>query len=340
MELLETVERAVLRLTSPGATILVAVSGGVDSTVLLHALAAVAPGHGRVLAVGHVHHGLRGAEADADEAAVAAAARALALPFHAMRVDPHTLRADRSNRERPTVQEAARTLRYGALRELAGRAGAEHVATAHTLDDQAETVLLRLLRGSGPDGLGGMAERGPDGWLIRPLLEVSRDAIVGFAVAHGVAWREDASNRCDDYARNRLRQRWLPGLARDFNPQLLRAIGRLAEAQRRDAEWIESIVDEAVANAVREGAVEETGRLVLGAEGWDAMPEALARRVVRRLLVRMGAGRDVSRIHILRVVGFLRTARAPGEHPMLELPGGLRLRAGDGAFELFHGGDR
>ncbi len=100
----------------------------------------------------------------------------------------------------------ARSLRYGFLHRSAERLGADRIATGHTRDDQAETVLLRLLRGTGPDGLGGVPEHSPDGRIVRPLLGVSRAAIEGFARERGLEWREDASNARLDYTRNRLRQ--------------------------------------------------------------------------------------------------------------------------------------
>ncbi|HKX46261.1 MAG TPA: tRNA lysidine(34) synthetase TilS, partial [Planctomycetota bacterium] len=231
-------------------------------------------------------------------------------------------REGRSKRERPTLQEAARELRYEALRGLAAKRGAAHIATAHHLDDQAETVLLRLLRGAGPDGLGGIPERSPDGVVIRPLLDVPRAEIERFAAERGLHFREDASNHCDDYARNRLRRHWLPGLARDFNPRLLRAIGRVAEAHRRDGEWISEIVEQVLeARIVR---VEGDG-FELHRDGWSDLPEALARRVVARLLVRAELGRDLSHTHVVRVLSFLCSGDAANGAKSLELPGGLRL---------------
>ena len=138
------------------------------------------------------------------------------------------------------------------------------LATGHQADDQAETVLLRLLRGTGPDGLGGIPERSPDGRIVRPLLGVSRAEIERFARSRRLSWREDASNASERYARNRLRRRWLPGLTQDFNPRLLRAIGNLAEAQRRDSEWIISRVEQEAASRF----TQEGGWLVIDAKDW------------------------------------------------------------------------
>jgi tRNA(Ile)-lysidine synthase len=147
------VERAVGAFGLRGGYVVAGVSGGLDSTVLADVLASLARRLEFRLAVGHIHHGLRGAEADADEESVRARSERLGIPFERERIAPDALREGRSSRDRPTRQEAARSLRYAALERIAARLGATHIATAHHADDQAETVLLRLFRGSGPDGL-------------------------------------------------------------------------------------------------------------------------------------------------------------------------------------------
>jgi tRNA(Ile)-lysidine synthase len=316
--LLDELERAARALDLAGRGVLVGASGGIDSTVLAHALHALAPRLGLRLALGHVNHGLRGAAADADQAFVEALGEKLGVPVRARRVAPQGLRAGGPSRARPTLQEAARRLRYAALAELARELGVERIATAHTLDDQAETVLLRLLRGTGPSGLGGIPERSPDGRVVRPLLRVARAEIERFAAGQGLSWREDASNRNPAFARARLRKDWLRRLGEDFNPRWLRAVGDLAEAQRRESEWNEQRVREQAQLRL----AEEAGAWVLDCEGFEALPEALARRLARHLLVVAGAGRDLSRRHLERTLQLLRQGRTGAR---LELPGGLVL---------------
>jgi tRNA(Ile)-lysidine synthase len=317
------VERAAERLELRGHTVLVAASGGLDSTVLADAMVRVGAFE---IAIGHVNHGLRGAESEGDEHAVAELAARLGVPFAAERVDPHALREGTSSRDRPTLQEAARALRYAALERIAQQLGAGRIATAHHADDQAETVLLRLFRGTGPDGLGGIPERSPDGRIVRPLLRLSRADLERYAAARVLTWREDSSNAETDYARNRLRAA-LPALARDFNPRLLRAIADLAEAQRRDTEWIRAWVQrEADARFIAEGAW-----LRIDAKDWRALPEALTRRLAREALVRAGAARHVERVHLERVSRFLAEGSAGR---CIELPGNLELRCDRAGFRL------
>jgi tRNA(Ile)-lysidine synthase len=301
-----------------GRRIAVAASGGLDSTVLAHVLASSAPAGVVCAGLLHVHHGLRGAEADADEQAVAALARSLAVPFSSRRVAPRALREGGPSRDRPTLQEAARGLRRAALLEMAETLGADAVATAHHADDQAETVLMRLLRGTGPDALGGIAETAAGGRIVRPLLRVARAGIEAHARRHDLTWREDASNLDPAYARGSLRSGGLAELARAQNPRWLRAIADLAEAQRRDAEWIAGVVTR---EAERRFSV-EGGWLWIDGKDFDALPEALARRLVREALRRCGTGRLVSRAHLERALAFLRQGRVGTR---LELPGDLRL---------------
>ncbi len=322
--------RALETLEVRGARVLVAVSGGRDSCVLLDLLVRCAPAFELELLVAHVHHGLRGVEADRDAAHVEALARAAGLAFHGVRIDPEAATRVSPSRVRPTLEEAARDLRRAVLGQLADELGCRSIATAHHAGDQAETLLLRLLRGTGPDGLAGMAPSSEGGRWLKPLLAVLPDAIAEEAGGRRLVWREDASNSDRRFSRNRVRLDVLPMLTAQFNPQLLRALGQLAEAAREDREWIEVLVEEAVASRI--SWCDPVLRFAL--EGWGELPEALARRVVRRGLVQAGLGRDVSRVQLLRVLAFLRRGRRAGRDKKMELPGGFLLRRVADHFEL------
>jgi tRNA(Ile)-lysidine synthase len=165
---------------------------------------------------------------------------------------------------------------------------------------------------------------------VRPLLAASRAEVLAHARRLRLAWREDPSNADRRYARARLRHAWLPGLARDFNPALLRAIGDLAEAQRRESEWTSAWVEH---EARRRFSEQPDGALRVESKGWDpaSTPDALARRLARVAMRRMGAGRDVTRAHVERIVDFWRGARVG---TALELPGGLRLARDARGFSL------
>jgi tRNA(Ile)-lysidine synthase len=219
----------------PGMRLAVAVSGGADSVALLRTLILAAPEIGLVLSVVHVHHGIRGAEADADAEFVAALAGQYGLSFH--RHDVDTPAVAKSNRE--TIEEAARNLRYAWFRDLLASGQADAVATAHTLDDQAETVLHKLLRGAWTEGLGGIHPRVIEskGAILRPFLGVRRAQIEEWLRGLGQDWREDATNADTAYTRNRLRHELLPTLA-VYNPQIYSQLANLATIARdEDAYW-------------------------------------------------------------------------------------------------------
>ncbi len=302
-----------------GQRLLVAASGGIDSTCLAHVLAELAVDGDFEVALGHVHHGLRGRESDDDAAAVSALAQDLGVAYRFQRADPGSVRSGRTSRERPTLQEAARAVRYDALRSMASEWGATRIATAHTADDQTETVLLRMLRGAGPDSLAGIPVRSEEGRLVRPLLGFEREELRVYAAENRLSWREDSSNASSDYARNRLRNQWIPGLAKEFNPRLNQAIRRFAEAAARDRAWLEELVEGEFSRRFHR----EASGGWMDCEGWAGLPDGLALRLARRTLGDLELGRDVTSAHLERISAFLGAKSAPGE---LELPGGLRVR--------------
>jgi tRNA(Ile)-lysidine synthase len=211
-----------------GVHVLTAVSGGADSMALLRALlAAKSGGAGQVFAA-HVNHRLRGRESDDDETWLGDQCRALGVPLLVRRIEPK-LSVPKSGDGREGRSRAAR---YKLLVQMADEAGARFVAVAHTQDDQVETVLFRLLRGTGPRGLAGIpAARplSPSVTLVRPLLACTRSELRAFLASLGQAWREDATNADLEFRRNRVRNELLPYLREHFNPTVDAAVARAAK---------------------------------------------------------------------------------------------------------------
>jgi tRNA(Ile)-lysidine synthase len=222
-----------------GDGIAVAVSGGADSLALLHALATLAGPRGWRLAVVTVDHGLRPGSA-ADAAFVADHAKALGVPSRVLALAPGDLARHRD----AGPEGAARAARYAALWPAADELGCHWLATGHTLDDQAETVLLQLLRGAGPDGLAGMAVRA--GRLLRPLLGVRRAQTRACCAAVGLDWREDPTNATDDPLRNRVRRRLLP-LLEELRPGAAQTLARTAALAADERDWLDPLAAAALA---------------------------------------------------------------------------------------------
>ncbi|HEX4407092.1 MAG TPA: tRNA lysidine(34) synthetase TilS [Polyangia bacterium] len=287
-------------LVRPGETVLVAVSGGPDSMALLHALWELAPRLDVRLEVATIDHGMR-AEARAEGELVRARAAALELPWHGLRVDVAGAR-----RGRASLQDAARRVRLAALEELAARRGSSRVALGHQADDQAETVLFRVVRGTGLPGLAGIPyARAP---FIRPLLDVTRAEVARYLKRRSIPFVDDPSNADPRFARARLRHRLLPLLAEE-NPRVREALVALAAAAR---------------NA--------------GASRVDALPGDIGRRaagVVEALRARGGtASVDVAGHRTVEVAyGRVRVTRRPYPRAARARPAPVTI-AGPGTYAL------
>lgn len=221
MNLPKQFEESVARLgcVRRGERILVAVSGGLDSMLLLDLFARLRKKRGWEIVVGHVNHSLRGRESDRDEAFVRRQTERLGALFLSHRVD---VRAE-AKRNRKSIEEAARDLRYRALETMRAECGAEWIATAHHADDNAETILANLIRGAGTGGLRGVHPR--RGRIIRPLLFAERGELERYATARGISWREDSTNKETKFRRNFIRHRLLPAI-RELNPGFARTMNR------------------------------------------------------------------------------------------------------------------
>ncbi len=226
-------------LLKPGNRVAVAVSGGLDSVALLRLFLELKSELGIVVSVAHFNHQLRGAESDADEHFVADLASKHDLPLHCDRGDV----AAYSSEHHLSLEAAARALRYQFFSRLMTEGLVDRVATAHTLDDQAETVLLRLVRGAGTKGLAGIypivrpPTNNSHGAIIRPLLEIKREDLQNYLGSLGQTWREDSSNRDLRHSRNRLRHGIIPRIARDLNPSIQSTLAETAEIARDEESY-------------------------------------------------------------------------------------------------------
>lgn len=227
-----------------GGHLLVAASGGLDSTVCAHVMADIAARWGLTLTLAYIHHGLR-AEADDERVFVQDLAAALGARFATAAVDVRHAAAA----EGASTQHVARRLRYEALETLRREAGASHIITAHHADDQAETLLLRFLRGSGPAALAGIREM--IGCVVRPLLGVTRDELAAHARAQRIVWREDASNAGDAYLRNALRHQVVPAITAQVNPGLAATMARQARLHEALGSFLDHEARQLAASCVR-----------------------------------------------------------------------------------------
>jgi len=273
------------RLIHQGDHILAAVSGGADSMALLHVLDRLRCDIGCRLSVAHLHHGLRGADADADQAFVQNQAAERGIECVVGRVDI----AGIARAEKISLEMAARRARYAFLADTALASGAHAIATGHTLDDQAETVLLKLSRGAGATGLGGISHesRLNRTRVIRPLRDCRRADLERMLCEAGIAWCEDVSNRDLAMLRNRMRHQVLPLLARDINPNIVEVLSRTAEILRADDACLDDLARDAMPD-VR--AIEDPDAIDVSALG--RRPLALRRRLLRLWLSAAGVEED------------------------------------------------
>lgn len=283
--------------------VLVAVSGGSDSVALAYLLTALAQRRElRIAGIVHVNHQLRPAAA-ADEAFCAALADRLGWPFLAHRADV----AARAREERRSIEDAARAARYQCFEEASLQLEADAIALGHTRDDQAETFLLRLLRGAGSRGLSGMHPR--RGRIIRPALDCRRGELRSFLEDRGLPFVHDESNDDVSIPRNRVRAELLPLIERRFNPSIVDVLADEAALARDEWQWMEAAAREASAGAIARPS----------ADVWEIdttavarMPRALARMAVRDALVQASGGGPVSFRHVEEALRLEHSADGPG----------------------------
>jgi tRNA(Ile)-lysidine synthase len=299
----------------PGQRVGVAVSGGPDSVLLLHFMRLLAPESGLTLAAAHFNHHLRGAESDGDEAFVRGLAEALGFDYLRGEADVAQVARER----RRNLEAVARDLRYHFFFSLVDQGRLDRVATAHTANDQAETVLLRLLRGAGTRGLGGIYPL-LEGKVVRPFLSLTRAEIMQEIAARHLEYRVDSSNLNLRLQRNKVRRELLPFLEKEFNPEIIPLLKQFADRARDDEAYLERQArDRAHPWRVREGAEERVPVRPL-----REFPPALARRVLRQMLQAVrGTLHGLTHAHVDTLLRFAAEAQSGKS---LLLPGGVLAR--------------
>ena len=314
------------RLIVSGDTVGVGVSGGADSIALALLLCDAQDELGIRLVILHMNHGLRGTEADGDARFVRdfAQTQGLQSVFVTKNVQEYA-RANRLN-----LEDAGRKLRYEFFDEQVAARKVNRVAVAHTADDQAETVLAKLIRGTGPTGLAAIYPVA--GHIVRPLLGVRRAELREYLAAKGQTWREDSTNSDESRLRARIRTRLLPLLESEFQPSIVSNLSNLAATAREDEEYWRDAVEQEFEKCVRRDGAEliiEDGAL-RSTSGRGAVPAALATRLVRRIATEL-AGRQhgLAREHVENVLWLLHSGTNGAR---LELPAGITVRRGRGTL--------
>jgi tRNA(Ile)-lysidine synthase len=304
------IEAALLRGgVGPGASILVGLSGGADSVALTSALLEISERLEVRLAAAHLNHRIRGDESDRDEQFVRGMCARLGVQLIVERAEGLGGSVPAGN-----LEERARELRHAFLSRVADRIDADFIALGHHRDDQAETVLMRLMRGAGAAGMAAMAERGP-GRLIRPILSISRAEIRGYLDTRAIPFVEDSSNSSRDILRNRIRGELLPMLEREYAPGLSARLVELAAEMRSLDELVTAI-------AARELDAMRIGYGALDVSRFAAMNPAVQAAAIRLFFAeRLGSLRKISRAHVEATRALILNG---GPSDSIDLPGGWR----------------
>lgn len=323
--LLKTVLKTVAnyKMFGHGDSVLVGVSGGPDSVALLHILWELAPRFSLRLGVAHFNHGLRGEAADQDGRFVAALSRSLGLPCHSAKQDVHAYQRQHGL----SPESAARTLRYRFYEQTASQGDFDRVALGHHRDDNAEQVLLYLIRGGGTSGLSGIQP--VRGRFIRPLFDADRAGILEYLASRKAAWVEDASNQDRRFLRNRIRHQLLPLLEEAYNPRIREGLNRAAAILRDEADWAEQVALQGLAACqVHDGDLAETPGIELLVQVLNQHHPAIQRRILRRAVAAVrGHLGEMGFFHIEAMRGLCEPDRKDGH---LDLPAGVKAaRQGD-----------
>lgn len=318
--ILEKAEKAIIKygMVASGDGIVVGLSGGPDSVCLFHVLCSLKRKLqiGDIIAV-HINHGMRGAESDGDEEYARRLAESMGAEFISFKYDVPAVAAASGE----GTEEAGRRLRYAAFEKIRREKGAARIAVAHNMNDQAETVMMRIMRGTGLRGLAGIDHMRADGIVIRPLLDVKRSEIEAYCEENGLAPHIDSTNKQAIYTRNKIRLNLLPEIQRDFNPNIMEALVRLSEQAREDEDFIMNAAAE-----FADGRWDDKS-LSLSLDGFSGLHSAVAKRVIMLCAQRAGMEQNMSALHLENT---LRLASAGAEAKQTDLSDGFYVRVSYG----------
>lgn len=313
-----------MNLFDAGDHVLAGVSGGVDSMVMLYILQEMREGTGTILSVAHINHGLRGRESDDDEAFVRNYCAGAGIAFYGKRW--------KGGQSAENIQDAARRFRFAAFSEIAAKIGAGIVALAHNMDDQAETVILNMVRGSSPHGLAGMAaerELKEGIRLVRPLLSLTRGEIERVAQEKGIEFRHDSTNDEDKYSRNFIRHRIMPALHR-INPHAALHISKIAEMLKLDDDFIEGRASEIFGQIATAGG---KNRCTLAQPDYARLEKPLRQRILKRAFAILKGGKEgLGSDHISKMDEIACGPKKGGEY---NLPGSIGFKRKNGRLAFF-----
>lgn len=275
--------------------ILVAFSGGADSLALLLMLHELKEELQIELGACHVNHMLRGKAAEEDEDFCRATAKRLSIPFYSMRKDVHAYALEKGL----SFEAAGREIRYAFFKDIMVQKGYEKCATAHHLDDQVETVLLNLMRGSGLNGLTGMHSRREQ--FIKPILFLKKEALYGYLRDHQLEQREDESNKDNVYQRNRVRNELIPYISENFNAEFSDAVWRMSELLKEDQDFIQEKMEEVKRHHVRKGKDQS---VVIAKEAFQEHKALVTRLLFDAILTVKGDLSDIEEVHIREILAL------------------------------------
>jgi tRNA(Ile)-lysidine synthase len=316
-KILRTVEHTIgtHRMIQAGDTLMAAVSGGPDSVALVHILLALAPKFSFQVAMAHLNHCLRDAESARDEAFVVSLAEQLKLPLHVERQDVR--RYQKSHHL--SLEEAARQVRYRFYHAIAAKFGYEKIALGHHSDDNAELILMYLLRGSGPLGLSGIPPVRDDK-IVRPLIDIKRTEIMDYIAVKGLDYVEDSSNSNSQYLRNKVRSRLIPELKAEYNPKLIDTLNRLASIIDAEEKWIENLIQPIFEKVI---VFEKQGRIGLDVSKLNQQTTAVRRRLIRKAVLKVKG--NLRRMAFVHVEAAVKLAQEGPDLGVLDLPDRIRI---------------